>query len=174
MRPAIILGGGALLLLLFSGGGSSSRPVPSALLMRSEGLIRGLHESIQPFARKLIEAAYEAGISVIVASGARSIEEQNALYEQGRTTPGAIVTPVKGGSSWHNYGLAFDLAPLNDLGKPHWPAGSEPWVTLGKLGESLGLRWGGRFPTPDVGHFEYHPGLTIADARAGQRPTRTA
>jgi len=28
------------------------------------------------------------------------------------------------------------------------------WVTLGKLGESLGLEWGGRWSKPDRPHFQ--------------------
>lgn len=38
----------------------------------------------------------------------RTFAEQNALYAQGRTTPGAIVTYARGGQSFHNFGLAFD------------------------------------------------------------------
>src|ERR1043165_556102 len=51
----------------------------------------------------------------------RTFEEQNALYAQGRTKPGQIVTNAKGGQSYHNYGLAIDFALLIDKngdGKP--------------------------------------------------------
>ena len=47
----------------------------------------------------------------------RSIEYQNELYAQGRTKPGKIVTKAKGGSSFHNYFLAFDFAILYDNDK---------------------------------------------------------
>lgn len=40
--------------------------------------------------------------------GRRLFEEQDALYAQGRTTPGPIVTAASGGLSFHNYGLASD------------------------------------------------------------------
>lgn len=39
----------------------------------------------------------------------RSSAKQTALYAQGRTTPGPIVTWAEGGRSYHNYGLAVDI-----------------------------------------------------------------
>lgn len=51
-------------------------------------------------------------IVVFIIAGIRTFEEQDALYAQGRTKPGAIVTWVKGGGSYHNYGLAVDHWPL--------------------------------------------------------------
>ena len=39
------------------------------------------------------------------------------MYAQGRTKPGSIVTNAKGGSSFHNYGLAIDFAIMYDKDK---------------------------------------------------------
>jgi len=47
----------------------------------------------------------------------RSIQEQNELYDIGRTIKGNKVTNAKGGSSFHNYGLAFDIVILLDNDK---------------------------------------------------------
>lgn len=44
----------------------------------------------------------------------RTFQEQDAIYAQGRTTPGNIVTYAKGGQSYHNYGLAVDIVFLID------------------------------------------------------------
>lgn len=44
----------------------------------------------------------------------RTFAEQNAIYAQGRTKPGKIVTQAKGGLSMHNYGLAIDIVLLVD------------------------------------------------------------
>lgn len=41
-------------------------------------------------------------------SGFRTVEEQAAIYAQGRTIPGRIVTKAKPLLSFHNYGLATD------------------------------------------------------------------
>lgn len=44
----------------------------------------------------------------------RTFAEQDALYAQGRTKKGKIVTNAKGGQSYHNYGLAIDIVLLVD------------------------------------------------------------
>jgi peptidoglycan LD-endopeptidase CwlK len=44
----------------------------------------------------------------------RTFAEQAAIYNQGRSTPGPIVTNAKAGQSFHNYGLAIDIALLVD------------------------------------------------------------
>lgn len=82
----------------------------------------------------------------------RSNAEQESLYAQGRTKPGKIVTNARGGQSPHNFGLAFDIAIVNEHGDPTWPDDDVIWKTLGFIGSSLGLRWGGEFG--DRPHFE--------------------
>ncbi len=44
----------------------------------------------------------------------RTFQEQDELYNQGRSKPGKKVTNAKGGQSIHNYGLAFDIVILYD------------------------------------------------------------
>jgi len=39
----------------------------------------------------------------------RTFKEQEAIYAQGRTKPGVIVTKAKPGLSVHNYGMAIDI-----------------------------------------------------------------
>jgi peptidoglycan L-alanyl-D-glutamate endopeptidase CwlK len=108
----------------------------------------------------LIRAAFEEGIALIVTDAFRSVAEQDRIYAQGRTTPGAIVTQARGGSSWHNYGLAADVAVLAG-GKPTWPNDANLWARIGAIGKRLGLQWGGDFSSgPDLPHFELHtPGI---------------
>lgn len=89
-----------------------------------------------------------------ITSARRSYEEQAALYAQGRTAPGPIVTYAPPGTSLHEHGRAFDVAPLNSAGKPHWPEDPALWEAIGKRGEALGLKWGGRWTWPDRPHFE--------------------
>ena len=59
---------------------------------RSERNIATLLPQVQPLARALIESAAAIGIAIKIISGTRSYDEQNALYEQGRSKPGRIVT----------------------------------------------------------------------------------
>ena len=58
-------------------------------------------------------------IDLLVTSTYRDFESQTALYAQGRTAPGKIVTNAPAGSSFHNYRCAVDVVPLVN-GKPVW------------------------------------------------------
>ena len=73
------------------------------------------------------------GISVLVTAGLRTYAEQDALYAQGRTAPGPIVTRARAGYSSHNFGLAVDVAP-DDVDTPglqiDWDARQPEWKTL--------------------------------------------
>ena len=96
------------------------------------------------------------GIDVVVApkGGLRTFAEQNALYAQGRTQPGKIVTNARGGESYHNYGLAVDLVPTVN-GRPTWSAPAKTWEAMGRAGEKQGLEWGGRWQgLVDTPHFQ--------------------
>lgn len=79
----------------------------------------------------------------VVVSGYRSPEYQRSLQERWDRgeREGLSVRPAT--HSRHSDGLAFDL-------------GNDEWVLyyFGPYAERRGGRWGGRFLTPDVGHFE--------------------
>ena len=47
------------------------------------------------------------GVYVRVVQGLRTWTEQDALYAQGRTAPGKVVTNVRGGYSWHCFGCGW-------------------------------------------------------------------
>lgn len=146
----------------------------------TETLINALHPTIQPLCRALLARAAEEGIRLIVTQGVRSQVEQKRLYDMGRTTVGpnpteqrplgSIVTKAPPGYSWHEFGLAFDVAV--DLGgHPTWPNDMGLWERIGELGEAVGLEWGGRFKSIiDRPHFQHTGGLTLAQAREGKRP----
>lgn len=88
--------------------------------------LAGLHPTFADHVRRAISIANGKGLDVFIAQGMRTHAEQNSLYAQGRTKPGQVVTWVRGGSSYHNYGLAVDLA-FNG-GKPY--AESHNWKAL--------------------------------------------
>lgn len=86
--------------------------------------------------------------------GTRTHAEQEAIYEQGRTEAGRIITNARPGDSYHQYGLAADVVPIAYKGLPDWnPLGAD-WATIGAIGEGLGLTWGGRWSKPDKPHFQ--------------------
>jgi peptidoglycan L-alanyl-D-glutamate endopeptidase CwlK len=102
----------------------------------------------------------QARIDYIVTCTLRTQIEQNALYEQGRTKPGKIVTWTR--NSNHIKGTAFDIAIMVN-GKILWnPSldadgdGIAEYTEAGIIGEKVGLTWGGRFiGKTDAPHFEF-------------------
>ncbi len=101
-------------------------------------------------------------------SAYRSWADQAAHYNQGRTTPGAIVTNAPAGSSWHNYGVAVDLVFCTQNGASSWPNGNN-WARNGAVGVANGLHWGGNWTTfIDRPHLQVpaadSPSQTIKDA----------
>lgn len=119
----------------------------------SENRLQQLNPVMQDKARAFIEALENKGLSPRIVQGLRTIDEQNALYAQGRTKPGARVTNAKGGTSWHNYGVAIDIAFMNKDGSVDFNVSDE----IGVLGESMGFEWGHRwvrFGIDDRPHFQ--------------------
>lgn len=104
----------------------------------------------------------------------RTIQEQNALYAQGRTKPGAIVTNAKGGESMHNYGLAIDIVLLLDkdgngtFESASWETnvdfdgdGIADWIEVVKIFKMYGWEWGGDWKFVDKPHFQKAFGKSI-------------
>lgn len=126
-------------------------------------------DSLEPEFKTQVETLLEAletvsGVKWIVTSGRRTMAQQQALYDQGRTTPGQIVTKAPPGSSAHNFGYAVDLVPLNKVGEAWWNCPDRYWKMLGELCEGMHLVWGGNFSTiVDKPHVE-SPAWRIAKA----------
>ena len=123
--------------------------------LRSEKTIATLQPEVRPYARSLVLKAAAIGITIKIISGLRTYDEQNALYAQGRTKPGRIVTNAKGGYSNHNFGIAFDVGVFS--GSNYVPE-SPNYKAVGALGVELGLEWGGNWKTiKDEPHFQLRP-----------------
>lgn len=133
---------------------------------------RSLDDLLPPVKRRVeafIEAAKREGIDLLVTSTYRDNESQNALYAQGRTAPGKIVTNAKAGQSWHNYRCAVDVVPIV-AGKPRWDVKDEVWQKIGKLGKEAGLEWAGDWKRfREYPHFQYTGGLTMAQLSTGAK-----
>lgn len=122
-----------------------------------------LKPKVKKSAEMLIEECKKSNYQITIVQTLRTIEEQNALYAQGRTKPGNIVTYAKGGESFHNFGVAFDFCPVVN-GKLDWN-NLDLFKKVGSIGKSLGLEWGGDWSSPktDLPHFEYKCGFTLKD-----------
>jgi peptidoglycan L-alanyl-D-glutamate endopeptidase CwlK len=125
---------------------------------------------LEPFVVAAQELMAKRNVTVEVISGLRSWQQQAALYAQGRTKPGRIVTKARPGSSWHNYGLAIDLGLFQagvylDERKPALAA--ELYNQLGKLAAEHGVEWAGIWKSfPEGPHFQVTFGLSLAAVRA--------
>jgi len=130
---------------------------------------RSLDELIPPAKQRVlsfIEAAKSKGIDLLVTSTYRDKESQAALFAQGRTLPGKVVTNARPGESYHNWRCAVDVVPLVN-GKAIWNDNAL-WLKIGIIGESCGLEWAGRWTTfKEFPHFQYTGGLTIAQLNQG-------
>lgn len=128
--------------------------------------LKDLDPQVQVLAQDLLDACSEHKITLGIVETYRSYEEQAAIYAQGRTSPGAIVSYAPPGYSFHQFGLAVDFDILSFPGdltpKNVWDG---PWEYIGELGELCGLDWGGRWKHPDRPHFQYSAGRTLAELR---------
>lgn len=133
--------------------------------------IAELHPRVATMATKFLDEINtdpwmrDRGYSVIVISTYRDYESQQALFDQGRTKPGRIVTNAQPGHSFHNHRLAFDVLPLKN-GKPMWGTTTDEertvWERVGRFGEHQGLEWAGRWLTfPEYGHFQFTGGHPV-------------
>ena len=116
---------------------------------------------------QFIQACKDKGIDILVTSTYRDMESQDALYEQGRTTPGKVVTNARAGDSYHNWRCAVDVVPIIG-GKPDWDGSHPAWQQIGEIGEECGLEWAGRWKSfKELAHFQYTNGLTLAQLKEG-------
>lgn len=117
-------------------------------------------DTLEPEFKALVEQLLTIAHSVtgyrwVVTSGRRTLKEQQKLYNQGRTTPGPVVTKAPPGSSAHNFGLAADLAPLKEDGTIWWEAPKKVWQAMADGARQLGLVPGFYFQTIfDAPHVE--------------------
>lgn len=121
----------------------------------------------QPATNFVNNAESQAGVQLRVTTGYRSIEEQNRLYNQGRTTPGNVVTNARGGESYHNYGRAVDVVIMED-GQPNWQKRIDENVA--NIGIQQGFDWGGNWSGSfrDYPHFEMPLGQSIRQLMGGR------
>lgn len=150
---------------------------------KSSARLIGLHPIVLAAATVLIERCYARGVPILITQGLRTIAEQNALYEQGRSKPGVIVTNARGGYSYHNFGLAVDFALLLsngssvswDMNRDYNVNNIKDWIEVVEEAKKLGFDWGGDWTSfKDYPHFQMVFGLTLTQLRAGSKPSETA
>lgn len=136
---------------------------------RTEANLYTVLPKLQEKARQLLNIQVRSPeFRVKVLSGTRTYAEQDALYAQGRTTPGDRVTKAKGGQSNHNFGLAIDIGIFLPDGTylrddtEEFPL----YSMMAKLSRQIpGLARGADWPKPDLPHYELAHGLKMAEVR---------
>ena len=134
---------------------------------RSEANIATLVPKAQVAARafmvKVVPAMAACGVTVKIISGLRSYAEQDALYAQGRSVAGRIVTKARGGYSNHNFGIAWDIG-LFQAGR--YLEDSPLYRRCAMIGEyDCGLDCGAFWEFTDEPHYQLRTGLTLAEMR---------
>lgn len=129
--------------------------------------LNDLHPKVKERVEQWLKSCKKEGIDVLVTSTYRDAASQNALYAQGRTKPGKVVTNAKAGDSFHNWRCAVDFVPIVN-GKAAW-SDTALFTKCGELAEKHGLEWAGRWKRfRELAHVQYTAGLTLADFKEGK------
>ena len=130
-----------------------------------------LSPRFKPLAVLFLARLVEAGIHVMIVDTLRTPEEQAANIAKG------VSWTAK---SKHLTGDAIDICPLalynliDGQSKLEWDGSHPIWTRIGRIGESVGLKWGGRWKQQDYGHFEAPetPGIQapVVSREQGQNP----
>lgn len=139
--------------------------------------IEKLHPKVRKEARQIYDEICQALTGRAICRFAftlRTIAEQDAIYAQGRTKPGKIVTRARGGYSWHNYGLAVDIVLIHDVDgdgdydRAVWDVKSDfdgdkisDWMEVVSIFKSYGWEWGGDWKFSDPPHFQKTFGYSV-------------
>ena len=123
-------------------------------------------DDLEPKARDAAKAAIVEcladGMDILVTCTYRTGAEQNALYAQGRTGKGPIVTNAKAGQSFHQYRVALDLYPMVN-GKPDFSGTHPNWHKIAAVFIKHGFEWGynwARFK--EMPHFQMTGGHPLS------------
>ena len=101
---------------------------------------------IQPYAYMWLHKCFEKGIDVLVTRTYGTQEEQDELWERGRSKPGNKVTWTR--RSKHTERRAIDFTIVKD-GKAMWDVKADinendiaDYTEVGQMAEEAGFQWG--------------------------------
>lgn len=136
-----------------------------------------LHPKVRQEALQIYEEICEALTGRAMCRFAftlRTFAQQDALFQQGRTKPGKIVTKARAGLSYHNYGLAIDIVLVKDTDKDGdfdsavWDMKSDfdgdkksDWMEVVQIFKEYGWEWGGDWKFVDAPHFQKTFGYSV-------------
>jgi peptidoglycan L-alanyl-D-glutamate endopeptidase CwlK len=134
----------------------------------SEGRLAIVHPQLAGKVRQMADMLALEGVTIKVTQGLRSWTDQLNLWLKGRDVDGnvvdasQVVTKAPPGHSYHNFGLAVDVAPFTN-NTPNWNLSHPVWKRIVAVGESVGLASGSEWRTfPDWPHFQLTGKLPVS------------
>ena len=117
----------------------------------------GVHPTLVSALTLVLSDMEQNGHSMFVVEGVRTAARQAALYAEGRTQPGVIVTYKDGvlhksNHQPHNDGFGYAVDCAFSTGEAF--GALQPWEEYGESAENHGLQWGGRWKMVDAPHVE--------------------
>lgn len=136
--------------------------------------LQGVDPRLIEIVKRICYAMNELGFHMIVTDGVRTTAQQQALFAQGRSQPGVIVTNADGIVKKSNHqpradglGRAVDMCFLDAAGQPSWDAKRFPFRLYGEMAKALGCVWGGDWVSiHDLPHIELPDGIPGTGAPA--------
>lgn len=148
---------------------TSDVDISQYIVNESTGEVGSLLPELEDIMNEFIRKCGQEGLLVKITSTIVTVNDQNALYEQGRTTAGVIVTNDRGSDfgSYHQWGLSFDICQ-DVIGSEYPDESDQFWLKCAVIGKSLGLEWGGDWTdNKDLPHFQLSKyGRTSAELKS--------
>lgn len=148
---------------------------------RNQLILNEVHPALRYKLMLVLDILEFRGEDVLLYEGNRTNAEQQIEWQKGRDENGNVVgttvTNAKPGYSLHNYGLAVDFAPVGPLGIELSKRNNLEWTAIGRyeaiafVAAENGLESGAFWRTVDRPHLQFTGGLTLAQIRAGKRPS---
>lgn len=142
-------------------------PYPSTTLVvvhnRSAETINGLDttpEIRERFQNFVDDVFLNLGLLLLVYSGQRDYAEQWDLRRKFLQGGDRAASP---GGSWHNFGRAIDVIPVDFSGSPIWKLEAQTWRSIDAIAAQYGIKSGASFGDP--GHFKYTSGANLVQLR---------
>lgn len=121
-------------------------PLPDGTFPKGDEELKEVHPILARKVLQIIGLAAQEGYNLTVVQGLRTFNEQHRLFLQRPR-----VTKADAGQSYHNYGVAADLAFIVD-GKISW--NTRLYKNIGRWASQVGLTWGGTWHFVDYPHVQ--------------------
>lgn len=122
------------------------QPLPSGEFPKGDEELATVHPILAKRVMQVIDLAFEEKDSLTTVQGRRTFAEQDALFKKRPR-----VTKARGGQSYHNYGVAVDIAFIVN-GKIDWT--DSLYRDVGRWAARVGLEWGGNWRFVDMPHLQ--------------------